>query len=83
MILATDRRNAAEYHARLTSLAVKRYRERLAEGVPHPAAYADALAYLRRKTGWGAPVACAALDGELAPGGATAGPAEPRIVPLT
>lgn len=38
------------------------YLVHIREGYRRDAAHAAACAYLRRKTGWGAPFACGALD---------------------
>ena len=61
----TDRRNLAEIHASHVSRAVALCRERMAEGADVSTASAQACAYLRRKTGWLAPLALGALDSAM------------------
>lgn len=64
-MLETDAANLAEYQAFCTLRAALLYRDRRRDGVPHCAAYAQAIAYLRRKTLWSAPLASAALSSTL------------------
>jgi hypothetical protein len=66
MRLETDAHNLAEYQRASVTMAAARYRERVLAGYQWRAAYAETLAYLRRKTQWPAPLAAAALDDELA-----------------
>lgn len=63
--LETDRRNTAETHAFYLTRAVAVFADRLERGVEVNAANAEACAYLRRKTGWCAPVAQGALDSAI------------------
>lgn len=64
MELPTDTINLAEIHAFYVRRAVVRYRECLDGNPPH-IARPQALAYLRRKTGWAEPFAAGAFDREL------------------
>lgn len=65
-MLETDRANLAAFCESCVTLAATRYRARIVDGEPRESAYAESLAYLRRKTQWGAVIAAAALDAELA-----------------
>jgi hypothetical protein len=60
--LETDRVNMAEIHAFYLTRAVSVYNDRRREGYNLPTAHTQACAYLRRKTGWDAPIAQGALD---------------------
>ena len=63
--LLVDALNTAEVHAFYLRRAVAFYRDRLAEGCEVNGAAAQACAYLRRKTGWAAPIALGAFDSAL------------------
>lgn len=64
-MLETDAANLAEWQAFCTLRAVLLYRDRRRDGVPHCAAYGQAVFYLRRKTLWPDTLASAALASGL------------------
>lgn len=65
--LETDRKNLAEINAFYIAMAVKTYKLRQDEGYDVNHATAQAVAYLRRKTGWSAPIALGAFESALFP----------------
>lgn len=61
----TDQDNLTEFARFRLSLAVSIFNQRLDYGLPRTAARAEALVYLRRKTGWTEATAAGALDSAI------------------